>query len=163
MPTPFDEQLNRIEGKLDTLLDRMRPARIPMDSPPATTKLPRWAKSHPDEIVQTVIEIKKLWPSPEDGHLQPDHQTPVPGISTSELAARIADIYSQGGDLETCIEISKQAVKEWKQRGKWIKAPQYFFGVSKDAPWRAYYQTHVTNERIINSSRMEVLSGGNEE
>ena len=58
---------------------------------------------------------------------------------------------SLGGDLGVCVAIAKRSVEEYKQ-GKWIKAVQSFFGKSEDAPWKSYYQAHITNQEVSNAS-----------
>ena len=112
------------------------------------TRKPQWTKSHSDEVVKATQSIREIWPTPEDGSFQPDRKTPVPGISPSELACRLAEIQGQGADLAICVAIAQRTAQEWKTQGKWIKAPQYFFGSSRDAPWKAYYQAHMTNLRL---------------
>ena len=103
-----------------------------------------WMKAHSLEVVKATAEISAIWPNSAQGDFQPDGQTLVPGVSTSELAGRLGCIRKQGASLAVCVEIAKRAVAEWRA-GKWIKAPQYFFGKAKDAPFHAYYQAHVTN------------------
>lgn len=108
---------------------------------------PKWTKAFPTEIVEAVKAIRSIWPTPEGGEYQPDGRTLVPGVSPSELASNLNEILGQGAEMPVCVAIAERAVREWKQ-GKWIKAPQYFFGKSRDAPFRAYYQAHVTNQSI---------------
>ena len=108
---------------------------------------PKWTKAFPTEIVEAVKAIRSIWPTPEGGEYQPDGRTLVPGVSPSELASNLNEILGQGAEMTVCVAIAERAVREWKQ-GKWIKAPQYFFGKSRDAPFRAYYQAHVTNQSI---------------
>jgi hypothetical protein len=91
-------------------------------------------------------EILAIWPA--EGELQPDRRTAVPGPSPPQLAARLDAIHREGGDLDVCLAIAKRCVREWREKGTWIKAPQYFFGKARDAPWESYYQTHITNERV---------------
>lgn len=122
-------------------------------TPPADAGLekakrkPKWTKALPVEIVQTIKAIKAFWPTPETGEFQPDGRTPVPGVSWSEVGANLLEIQGQGAELSVCVSIANRAVQEWKG-GKWIKAPQYFFGKGRDAPFRAYYQAHVTNQAL---------------
>ena len=114
---------------------------------PKTKRKPKWTTAHPMDVVQATGTIVGMWPSPSIGCYQPDGKSLVPGISPSELACRLADIKDQGADLGICAEIAQKAVQEWKS-GKWIKAPQYFFGKADDAPFRAYYQAYVTNKQL---------------
>ena len=106
-----------------------------------------WLKAHPPELVHAAREILDLWPTPGGGHFQPGGVTPVPGVSPSELASRLAEVHQMGVELQACVQIAHRAVQEWKD-GKWIKAPQYFFGKGKDSPFRAYYQAYVTNKAM---------------
>jgi uncharacterized protein YdaU (DUF1376 family) len=120
---------------------------IPPASPSGVGKKASWTKALPWDVVEATREIKHIWPSPTRGEYQPDGKTLVPGVSPSELARRLFDAKSQGAELDVCVQIAERAVKEWRD-GKWIKAPQHFFGKSKDAPFRAYYQAHITNEAM---------------
>jgi len=108
---------------------------------------PIWTKAHPEEVIKATQEIKAIWPRPEDDAFQPDGKTLVPGVSPSELASRLAEIKALGAELDVCVKIAARVVSEWKA-GKWIKAPQHFFGKAKDSPFRAYYQAYVTNEAV---------------
>lgn len=111
------------------------------------SRKPSWQNAHPSEVIQATQEIKAIWPTPGADQFQPDMKTLVPGVSTSELASRLADIAATGADLSVCVQIARRAVTEW-QNGKWIKAPQHFFGKAKDAPYKAYYQAFVTNSAV---------------
>ena len=108
--------------------------------------MPSWARAHPPEVIQVTTEIVATWPN-HKSDLQPDAKVnqPVPHTSVPEVAQRLAEIVREGGKLEVCKAIAARAVTEWKSQGKWIKACQHFFGKAPDAPWRAYYQAHVTN------------------
>lgn len=108
---------------------------------------PNWTKAHPEEVIKATQEIKAIWPRPEDDAFQPDGKTLVPGVSPSELASRLAEIKALGAELDICVKVAARVVSEWKA-GKWIKAPQHFFGKAKDSPFRAYYQAYVTNEAV---------------
>lgn len=108
---------------------------------------PTWTKAHPEEVIKATQEIKAIWPRPEDDAFQPDGKTLVPGVSPSELASRLAEIKALGAELDICVKVAARVVSEWKA-GKWIKAPQHFFGKAKDSPFRAYYQAYVTNEAV---------------
>lgn len=110
-------------------------------------KRPSWQNALAPEVVKATQEIRSIWPTPQQDHYQPDSKTLVPGVSASELAMRLSEVSGQGADLGICVEIAKRAVSEWKA-GKWIKAPQHFFGKAKDAPYKAYYQAHVTNQQM---------------
>ena len=96
-------------------------------------------------MVAAAREICGFWPDPKRD-FQPDGKTPVPGISAPEVAVRLSEARKSGAELPVCIAIAKRAVEEFRTGVKWIKAPQHFFGASKDAPFRAYYQAHVTNQ-----------------
>ncbi|MDR2697162.1 MAG: hypothetical protein LBB40_01655 [Holophagales bacterium] len=111
----------------------------------AESKPPAWAQAFPNEVVTMAKEICAMWPNPKDKDKQPHTQELVPVISAPELAARLHEIYRAGGDLSICKAIAERAVGEWVN-GKWIKAPQYFFGSSPQAPWQAYYQAHISNQ-----------------
>jgi uncharacterized protein YdaU (DUF1376 family) len=124
------------------------PAVAGQDQEKKAPRKPVWTKSHSDEVVKATQAIREIWPTPESGAFQPDRKTPVPGVSPSEVACRLAEIQGQGADLQICVAIAQRTVTEWKTQGKWIKAPQHFFGSSKDAPWKAYYQAHMTNLRL---------------
>ena len=106
-----------------------------------------WTKGHPAEIIATTREICTLWPRPPED-LQPDGVTKVPGISAPEVAVRLQAILREGGEMHVCIAIARRAVQEYREGGKWIKAPQHFFGSSKEAPFRAHYQAYATNEAL---------------
>jgi hypothetical protein len=139
------------------LVDAPHPHPHPKDNPlPSTAtpteagrdvrqdRKPSWQKVLAPDVVKATKEIRAFWPSPQQEAFQPDGKTLVPGVSLAELAGRLAEIKTTGADLDICVAIAKRAVEEWRA-GKWIKAPQHFFGKSKDAPFRDYYQTHVTN------------------
>ena len=116
------------------------------------TKRASWQKALPSDVVEATRTIKGFWPDPTKGDMQPDGKASVPGVSSSELAARLLEIKNQGADLAICIAIAQRAVREWREGQKWIKAPQHFFGKAKDAPFRAYYQAHVTNQALRDAS-----------
>lgn len=120
--------------------------------PEKAKRKPKWTKALPAEIVSAIKAIRSIpWPTPEQGDYQPDGKTLVPGVSWSEVGANLLEIQGQGADLSVCVAISERAVREWRG-GKWIKAPQHFFGKSRDAPFRAYYQAHITNETVRKSA-----------
>lgn len=112
------------------------------------SRKPSWQNAHPAEVIQATQEIKAFWPTPAEDKFQPDMKTLVPGVSTSELASRLADIKASGADLAVCVKVARRYVSEWEKGGPWIKAPQNFFGKAKDAPYKAYYQAYVTNSAI---------------
>jgi uncharacterized protein YdaU (DUF1376 family) len=131
------------ESESDTEKNNPLPPTASPSGEDVKSRKPSWQKAHPPEVVKATQEIKALWPTPTADQFQPDGKTLVPGVSSSELACRLADIQHQGADLDVCVKIARRVVSEW-QAGKWIKAPQHFFGKAKDAPFRAYYQAHVT-------------------
>jgi hypothetical protein len=102
----------------------------------------------PPDVVAATQEILEgiPWPSAANGDKQPGSDRPVPGVSAPELAANLAEIQRQGADLDVCVAIARRAVAEWREDGKWTKAPQFFFGRARDSPWQAYYQAHLTNQ-----------------
>ena len=108
-----------------------------------------WQLTFPEDVREAVLRILEKWPDPKRGDSQPGARdpTPVPVPSGPDLARRLVEIKKQGGDLEVCEAIADRAIEEWKG-GKWIKAPQFFFGVAKDAPWQAYYQAEITNRSL---------------
>ena len=79
--------------------------------------------------------------------------TPVQNhLEAVHIAKRIGiGLVGVCGDLGVCVAIAKRSVEEYKQ-GKWIKAVQSFFGKSEDAPWKSYYQAHITNQEVSNAS-----------
>jgi uncharacterized protein YdaU (DUF1376 family) len=111
------------------------------EKPKPRHRPPPWNVALPPEVVGATNRILDFWPGA--GDLQPDGRTPVPGASPPQLAARLDAIRRKGGDLEICVAIAERSVREWRE-GKWTKAPQYFFGKTRDAPWENYYQAHVT-------------------
>lgn len=131
---------NREQGKENTPL-------TPQGGNGKRDRKPTWTKAHPEEVIKATQEIKAIWPRPEDDAFQPDGKTLVPGVSPSELASRLAEIKALGAELDICVKVAARVVSEWKA-GKWIKAPQHFFGKAKDSPFRAYYQAYVTNEAV---------------
>ena len=121
------------------------------------TKTPSWQQAIPEEILSTVAELKSAWPDRGKGATQPDSQgQPVPIISWPETAKRLIEITEEGGLIGVLRQIGLRAVGEWRA-GKWIKAPQHFYGSSVDAPWKAYYSAELTN-RKINEVRNEQKS-----
>ena len=118
-----------------------------------------WTKGHPPETVAAAREICMLWPQPPVD-LQPDGTTKVPGISAPEVAVRLQAIQREGGELPVCIAIAKRVIQEYRDCGKWIKAPQHFFGASKDAPFRAYYQAYATNQALLKRQADEATDLG---
>ena len=119
---------------------------------PKVPKRPSWKIAHPQEVIKASLAVRSLWPDPTHGDLQPDRKTPVPGVSLPKLATALKAILDQGGEMEVCLELAKWAIEDYKTKGTWIKAPQFFFGPAKDAPWRDYYQAHVTNQQIAEAS-----------
>ena len=112
-------------------------------------RVPPWAKAHDQEVLLAASEVCSPWPHPKTD-MQPDGKTPVPHISLPEVGQRLAEIRKEGGSLEICKAIATRVVTEFRtSAGKWIKAPQHFFGKAPDAPWRAYYQAHITNEATM--------------
>lgn len=106
---------------------------------------PSWQTAFTPEVLVLLDEVKQLWPSLAAGAVQPfANGQPVPIISWPQTADRLCEIIKEGADTEILLAIGKRAVREWRE-GKWIKAPQHFFGKSEDAPWRAYYKAEVTN------------------
>ena len=139
--------LEREHGKGKEVLPPLPPAGSGGSAEPkaAPPKRASWTQEHSPDVVAAAREICGFWPDPKRD-FQPDGKTPVPGISAPEVAVRLSEARKSGAELPVCIAIAKRAVEEFREGGKWIKAPQHFFGASKDAPFRAYYQAHVTNQ-----------------
>ena len=116
----------------------------PLKAPPK----PSWAIQFPPDVLEAVATFRDIWPDPKRGHEQPkDHQL-VPTPSWPKLAERLSEIKSEGAEMEILITAGMRHVSEWKNLGTWIKAPQYFFGKSEDAPWRAFYRAELTNRKL---------------
>ena len=114
-------------------------------------KSPSWKSALPPEVLESTREIMSFWPKRPSVQPDPKNPQPVPISSGPELASRLSEIMSLGGDLGVCVAIARRSVEEYKQ-GKWIKAVQSFFGKSEDAPWKSYYQAHITNQEVSNAS-----------
>jgi hypothetical protein len=129
------------------------------ETPSRPARTPSWGRSHPPEILDVTSEILAEWP-----HHKSDTQPcfdpkkppqPVPVSSAPEVAQRLAEIVKEGGKLDVCKAIATRAVREFRSEGKWIKAAQHFFGKSPEAPWRAYYQAHITNQAFADEPEPE--------
>ena len=123
-------------------LGGLKPEPEKLAKPSKPPRVPSWGKAHDPQVVEAAIAIVDLAPR-HKVDLQPDRLTPVPHVSTPEVAANLAVIRKGGGDLAICLAIWTRAVEEYRTEGKWIKAAQHFFGPK--GPWEAYYQAHVTN------------------
>jgi hypothetical protein len=123
-------------------------------------KRPSWMEPFPDEVVDVIEELMEFWPDPKVD-LQPRDASgvrkAVPDIKKPLLAKRLGEILAQGGDLSICVTIAKRFVNEYRENPRaWMKAPQYFFGVAPDAPWKDLYQAYVTNaSRILPEEDLE--------
>ena len=111
-----------------------------------------WNHSFPKDVVEAVNNILDFWPDPKKD-IQPkkcaaDPTQYVPETHSRFLAARLADIQQEGGDLKICVEIAKQYVDSYRRGRNWVKAAEYFFGKTEDAKWKAYYQSEITNREI---------------
>lgn len=143
-------QLTPIEQPEEVVLEAPKAIRQP--------RVPAWGKAHNPEVIQAAQGVCASWPHPKSD-IQGDGKTPVPHISAPEVAQRLAEIVREGGKLEICKAIATRAIEEFRSGpGKWIKAPQHFFGKVPDAPWRAYYQAHVTNEATVNQMGIQALA-----
>ena len=119
---------------------------------PTRQKQPSWNQSFPRDVTDAVCDIMDFWPDskkdiqPKQAPADPTVYVPVtqPGL----LAARLAEIQQEGGDMAICVEIAKQYVDGYRKKRNWLKAAQYFFGKVEDAPWKAYYQTEITNREM---------------
>ena len=136
-----------------TPADSLIPDSLIPDSSPRVKKTmgksPSWKTALPSEVLDSTQQIMSFWP--KRPAVQPSSMQPVPISSGPELASRLSEIMSLGGDLGVCVAIARRSVEEYKQ-GKWIKAVQSFFGKSEDAPWKSYYQAHITNQEVSNAS-----------
>lgn len=132
---------------------------------PKAPKVPEWKKPFPEDVLDTVDEIMEFWARPAVDLQPADRQTgkrdPVPDTSRPKLAERLAEIKAEGGDLRVCVAIGRRFVEEYRKPGArvWMKAAQFFFGSRDDAPWRALYRAHVTNEQTL---EMEAVGAVNE-
>ena len=118
-------------------------------------KVPEWQVALPKDVLEALAGLREFWPDPEAGDLQPADRTtrrrdPVPKTRWPEVGARLAEIKSEGGDPAVCLAIGRRFVAEYRVEANrvWMKAAQFFFGKSADAPWRALYRAHVTNEAL---------------
>ena len=107
------------------------------------------------DVLEALAGLREFWPDPEAGDLQPADRTtrrrdPVPKTRWPEVGARLAEIKAEGGDPAVCLAIGRRFVAEYRVEANrvWMKAAQFFFGKSADAPWRALYRAHVTNEAL---------------
>ena len=119
---------------------------------PTRQKQPSWNQKFPSDVVEATNEILEFWPDGKKD-IQPkkcaaDPTQYVPETHSRFLAARLADIQQEGGDLKICVEIAKQYVDSYKRGRNWVKAAEYFFGKTEDAKWKAYYQSEITNREI---------------
>jgi hypothetical protein len=119
---------------------------------PTRQKQPSWNQKFPLDVVEATNEILEFWPDGKKD-IQPkkcaaDPTQYVPETHSRFLAARLADIQQEGGDLKICVEIAKQYVDSYKRGRNWVKAAEYFFGKTEDAKWKAYYQSEITNREI---------------
>lgn len=139
-PTPF-------QGELE--------AKAKKAKSPKPLKMPEWSKVLPKEVLSTLTEIKSFWPTPQDGSLQPaDRATgrreAVPATSWPALGTRLAEIEAEGARMDVCLAIAHRFVDGYlvPENRVWMKGAQFFFGKRDDAPWRALYRAHITNESL---------------
>ena len=132
---------------------------------PKAPKVPEWKKPFPEDVLDTVDEIMGFWARPAEDRQPADRQTgkrdPVPETSRPKLAERLAAIKAEGGDLRVCVAIGRRFVEEYRKPGArvWMKAAQFFFGSRDDAPWRALYRAHVTNEQTLEMETAGCVNG----
>lgn len=127
----------------------------------APAKVPAWKAPFPEDVLEAVEEIMTFWAQSGKDWQPADRSTgkrdPVPETSRPKLADRLAAIQGEGGDLKVCVSIAKRFMEDYRRPGTrvWMKAAQFFFGVRDDAPWRALYRAHVTNERTLELEEVE--------
>ena len=123
--------------------------------PKKEPKVPEWQVILPKDVLDVVAGLREFWPDPGAGDLQPADRTtkrrdPVPRTKWPEVARRLVDIKAKGGDMDVCLAIGRRFVSEYRVESNrvWMKAAQYFFGKSEDAPWWALYQAEITNAAL---------------
>lgn len=132
---------------------------------PKEAKQPAWMEPFPADVLEAVAEIMEFYPRPPDDLQPPDrttkHQDPVPETSRPKLAQRLTDIKAEGGNLEVCVIIARRFVEEYRviNARVWMKAAQFFFGSSSEAPWRDLYRAHVTNQAQLIETEEAVANG----
>ena len=118
-------------------------------------KAPAWKAPFPEDVLEAVEQIMTFWAQAGKDWQPADRATgkrdPVPETSRPKLADRLAAIQGEGGDLKVCVAIAQRFMEDYRRPGTrvWMKAAQYFFGIRDDAPWRALYRAHVTNEQTL--------------
>jgi len=108
-----------------------------------------WMKQLDPEAVEAMSSIKAFWHDPSTR--QPDGKS-IPATQWPEVARRLEGIKAKGASLNVCIAIAERYVAEFKHGGMWTKAAQNFFGLTEDAPFKSYYQAHLTNEEVDHAS-----------
>lgn len=118
-------------------------------------KLPRspsWKMVFPDDVTEATFTIMDLWANTKTD-IQPkkcnaDPTKYVPESHPRQLADRLWSIQKEDGDLNICVEIAKEYIKDYRAGKTWVKAAENFFGKADDAPFKVYYPAYMTNLKL---------------
>lgn len=146
----IEEKRREEKSKEEKTKEIEKVASIPTGKKRGTPTVKSWMVSYSPEVLAAVNSVLAFWPKSSERQPNASKGETVPTSSGPNLASRLNGIAAEGGDLEVCVAIAKRCTDEFRRGEHWSKAAENFFGKSDEAPWKSYYQAHITNREKQN-------------